>query len=85
MRLGECVRRSWRTITIGFNIIDQNALEEEVLEILRTPHLRTINLCNMNFYTYDRKNGKLRLISSNWNDNWLNCKMRWEERFSSDF
>ena len=55
MRLGECVRRSWRTITIGFNIMVQNTPEEEILEMLRTPHIRAINLRNMTFYTYDRQ------------------------------
>lgn len=37
-----------------FNIIDQSTPKSDVRKILRTPHLRTIDLRNMVFYTYDR-------------------------------
>lgn len=37
-----------------FNIIKQSTPNAEIQEILRTPHLRTIDLRNMTFYTYDR-------------------------------
>ena len=38
-----------------FNIIDQSTPDTEIWEILHEPHLRTIDLRNMTFYTYDRQ------------------------------
>lgn len=38
-----------------FNIIDDNTSQPVIDEILGTPHLRTIDLRTMRYYTYDRK------------------------------
>ena len=47
-----------------FNIIDHTTPQTVINEIFGTPHLRTIDLRTMRYYTYDRRKRQI-LISHN--------------------